>query len=177
MSWEREWAWNYQVCPEGRGVVGCSDGVSSRLSLWLCGPGWAPAQAKENLQMPWKVASLTLGKVALAKQEISCVVTFIFCWQSKEKKESFQVVHRQTKAFKQWGNLVWNDGISTWFTWCGSSGESCSHFMNLHVLGFRAETNKPKPVLKECELKGGARPVQNGVFLLLEWNTKPGCTG
>lgn len=35
MSWEREWAWNCQLCPEGPGVVSCSDGVSSRLTV--CG--------------------------------------------------------------------------------------------------------------------------------------------
>ena len=40
--------------------------------------------------MPWKVASLTLGKVALAKQELSCVVTLFSVDSQKKKKNLFK---------------------------------------------------------------------------------------
>lgn len=71
---------------------------------------------------PWQVSTCGAGA-------LMCSYVYFLLTVKRKKNESFQVVHLQTKDFKQWGSLVWNDGTSTWFTWCGSSGEPCSHFM------------------------------------------------
>lgn len=84
-------------------------------NLWLCEQDtWAPAWAQVTLTkhhrrwlaFPWH---FSLGMLALPKQELSSAVMFAFGGFSMEKNESFRIFYQQTKAFKQWGNMVCND--------------------------------------------------------------------
>lgn len=128
MSWEGVEHGNCPVCPEGEWAATTESQL--RLTVW---PWVKPLQGNENLQMPWRWLALPLAELALVWNRSSHVQLHLLSVDSqKRKNKSFQVVYtdKSFQAIEQ----QWNDGTGSWFTWCGSSGELCSHFMNLHAL-------------------------------------------